>query len=85
VPESKGRPQKKSTYVPEDRRVPTSDTPNPSWWVPVFVTLLLLGLIWIVVFYVSQGAWPVQAFNYWNLVAGFGLLLVGFAMTMRWK
>jgi hypothetical protein len=47
--------------------------------------LLLLGLAWIVVFYVSQGAWPIQAFGYGNLVAGFVLLLAGFGMAMRWR
>ena len=83
MPESKGRPQKKSSPPADRARKPAG--PNPSWWVPVFITLLLLGLLWIVVFYVSAGAYPVQAFGYWNLVIGFGLLLVGFAMTMRWR
>ncbi|GAA1881759.1 hypothetical protein GCM10009814_09940 [Lapillicoccus jejuensis] len=59
--------------------------PNPEWWVPVFVTLLVLGLAWIVVFYISQGAWPVAAFGYGNLLAGFVLLIAGFAMSMRWR
>ena len=45
----------------------------------------LLGLLWIVVFYITAGAFPVAAFGYWNLVAGFGLLIAGFAMTMRWR
>lgn len=83
MPESKGRPQKKSSPAPDRAGKPPGQ--NPSWWAPVFITLLLLGLLWIVVFYVSAGAYPVQAFGYWNLVAGFGLLLVGFAMTMRWR
>ena len=82
MPESKGRPQKKPP-APAAKAKPTG--PNPSWWAPVFITLLVLGLLWIVVFYVSSGAYPVAAFGYWNLVAGFGLLLVGFAMTMRWR
>jgi hypothetical protein len=51
----------------------------------VFVTLLLLGLAWIVVFYVTQGAWPIGAFGYGNLVIGFILLLAGFGMAMRWR
>lgn len=82
MPESKGRPQKK-TPAPAKPAKPAG--PNPSWWAPVFITLLILGLLWIVVFYVSSGAYPVAAFGYWNLVAGFGLLLAGFGMTMRWR
>ena len=69
----------------ERRRAQKLDAPNPTWWAPVFVTLLVLGLVWIVVFYVTQGAWPIKSFGYWNLIVGFGLLLTGFAMTMKWK
>lgn len=67
------------------RRHPTKVATNPEWWVPVMVTLLVLGLIWIVVFYITQGQWPVAKFAYWNLVAGFALLLGGFSMAMRWR
>ncbi|MDQ2757990.1 MAG: cell division protein CrgA [Actinomycetota bacterium] len=82
MPESKGRPKPSS---PAQHRIPKAAAPNPEWWVPVMVTLLLLGLAWIVTFYISQGAYPVAKFNYWNLVAGFGLLIGGFGMAMRWR
>jgi hypothetical protein len=83
VPESKGRDSRSRHYTPPSRA--KAPAPNPEWWAPVFVTLLLLGLAWIVVFYVTQGAWPIQAFGYANLVAGFGLLIAGFGMAMRWR
>ena len=83
MPESKGRDSRSGHYTPQQRT--KKQAPNPEWWAPVFVTLLLLGLAWIVVFYVTQGAWPIQAFGYGNLVAGFVLLLVGFGMAMRWR
>jgi cobalamin biosynthesis Mg chelatase CobN len=67
------------------RQAQKATAPNPTWWVPVFVTLLLVGLLWIVTFYVTSGVWPIAAFGYWNLVIGFGILIVGFAMTMRWR
>lgn len=84
MPESKGRSKPKSTSVAPPKATP-KDLPNPEWWVPVFVTLLLLGLAWIVTFYISQGLWPVQKFGYFNLVAGFALLIGGFGMAMRWR
>lgn len=83
MPESKGRAKPSSSYTPP--RKARTPGPNPQWWVPVFVTLLLLGLVWIVVFYVTQGAWPVAKFGYGNIVAGFALLLAGFGMAMRWR
>jgi hypothetical protein len=82
VPESRGR-QKSSYTAPP--RASSAPAPNPTWWVPVLVTLLLLGLLWIVVFYVTQGAFPIASFGYGNLAAGFALLLGGFAMAMRWR
>jgi len=82
VPESKGRA--KPAY-PAQHRASKAQAPNPEWWVPVMVTLLLLGLAWIVTFYITQGAYPVAKFNYWNLVAGFSLLIGGFSMAMRWR
>ena len=57
MPESKGRDSRSGHYTPQQRR--KKQAPNPEWYAPVFVTLLLLGLAWIVVFYVSQGSWPI--------------------------
>ncbi len=67
------------------RRAQKADATNPEWWVPTFVTLLLVGLVWVVTFYVTAGQYPVRAFDYWNLAIGFGLLIAGFGMTMRWR
>jgi len=49
------------------------------------VGLFVLGLLWIVTFYVSQGAYPIPMLHVWNLAVGFGLLMAGFAMTTRWR
>ena len=83
MPESRSRDKRSGHYTPQAKS--KAAAPNPEWWAPVFVTLLLVGLAWIVVFYVTQGSWPIQAFGYGNLVAGFALLLAGFGMAMRWR
>jgi len=49
------------------------------------VGLLLLGLAWVVVFYVSQGLYPVPKIGNWNLGIGFAVMLTGFGMTTRWR
>ncbi|MEI2647444.1 MAG: cell division protein CrgA [Dermatophilaceae bacterium] len=84
-PAAKAAQKRMEREQAERRRAQKLEKPNPTWWAPVFVTLLVLGLLWIVVFYVTQGRFPVQSFGYWNLVSGFALLISGFAMTMRWK
>lgn len=60
---------------------------NPRWFVPLFVTLMVVGLIWIVVYYISStrgSVFPIPGIGNWNLAVGFGILLVGFLMTMWW-
>ena len=59
--------------------------PNPRWFVPAMLTFLLVGLAWIVVFYITQTKYFVLDFGYWNLGIGFGILLAGFGMTTRWR
>jgi hypothetical protein len=49
------------------------------------LALMLLGLAWIVVFYITQTSYPIPKIQDWNLLIGFGLLLVGFVMTTRWR
>jgi hypothetical protein len=51
----------------------------------MFSTLLIVGLLWIVVYYVSATAYPIPGVGVWNLVIGFGVMLSGFAMAMRWR
>lgn len=61
------------------------DAPNPVWFKPVMFGFMLLGLIWIIVFYVSQGVAPVPALGSWNILVGFGIAFIGFLMTTRWR
>lgn len=61
------------------------DAPNPVWFKPVMFGFMLLGLVWIIVFYVSQGTLPVPALGSWNILVGFGIAFIGFLMTTRWR
>jgi hypothetical protein len=58
---------------------------NPPWFVPVMLGLMLLGLVWVVTFYVTESKYPVPNIGYWNLGIGFGLMISGFMMTTRWR
>jgi hypothetical protein len=46
---------------------------------------MLVGLLWIITFYVSAGAFPIPGINAANILIGFGLMFVGFLMTTRWR
>lgn len=71
--------------VPEEEK-----PPSPSWWAPVLSGLLVSGVIWIVITYLSKFVYPIPALygvagGNGNLLVGFGLLLAGFFMTLRWR
>lgn len=81
MPESRSR--KKVTYTPPPAS--SEPKPNPSWWVPTMLTLMIAGLIWVVTTYIMRGDYPVPGIGNWNLAIGFALMITGFAMTMRWR
>jgi len=61
------------------------DAPNPVWFKPVMFGFMLLGLLWIIVFYVSQTSCPIPQLGTWNILVGFGIMFIGFLMTTRWR
>lgn len=84
MPESKSR--KKATYTPPTERAAVK--PNPRWWVPVMLGLMVLGLVWIVTFYIARstnGSDLPLPIGSWNLVVGAAMIIAGFSMTTRWR
>jgi hypothetical protein len=84
VPESKGRA--KPAYTPPPKRRPNKATmANPPWFTPLMLGLMVVGLLWVVTFYVTAQAYPIPHFGLKNLIIGFGLMISGFMMTTRWR
>lgn len=84
MPESKVRKKAAYTPPPEKKQPIKLDTGNRVL-VPFMVACFVLGLLWIVVFYLSGSKYPVPAIHNWNMVVGFGLIIAGFVASMRWK
>lgn len=63
------------------------EAPNAVWFKPVMFGFMILGLIWIVLYYVTAAtlALPIQQLGQGNIFVGFGLILIGFLMTTRWR
>ena len=59
--------------------------PNAVWFKPVMFGFMLLGLVWIIVFYVSNNALPIPGIGAGNILIGFGIMFIGFLMTTRWR
>lgn len=84
MPESKGRA--KPAYTPPRTAQSNSVKPNPRWFVPVMIGLMLIGLVWVVTYYISGvHEYPVPQIGRWNLGAGFAFMMAGFLMTTRWR
>lgn len=60
---------------------------NPRWLVPTMLTLFVVGILWVVTFYLTSGGLrlPIPALGQWNIAAGFAFILVGFGLSTRWK
>lgn len=87
MPKSKVR--KKPAYAGAGNlRTPAKVTGGPSnpVYVVVMLGLMLLGLAWLVVNYLAGDKIPFMVtLGSWNFLVGFGLMVVGLLMTMRWR
>lgn len=85
----KGVQQKRDRAAQVERRAVEAEfglnEPLPLWYKVIMFGLMIIGLLWIIVYYIAQGQAPVSAAGGWNIVIGFGFVLVGFLMTMRWR
>lgn len=76
-------PRLKKSDGPQAKRI------GNRWAGPAMVTSALIGLVWIVVFYVTQGTdvtVPVMTkLDSWNLVIGMGFIVAAFGFAMKWE
>jgi hypothetical protein len=58
---------------------------SPRWLAPVMVANFLIGLFWIVIFYVTQTDYPIPGIGAWNMIIGFSFVGVGFSLATKWR
>ena len=58
---------------------------NPPWFKPIMFGFLLLGLLWLLVFYFTGARFPIAELGNWNILVGFGIALIGFLMMPNWR
>jgi hypothetical protein len=86
----KSRVRQKKVYTPPTNMVPRAATaskrkPSPTWLPVTAVSLIVVGIAWLVTFYLSQGDFPVAAWRYWNLAIGFGAMVGALGLLARWR
>lgn len=84
MPESKGR-RKPKARIPTDPAAAAIPAASPRWLVPVMLTCFILGLLWIVAYYLVPGMPVMSDLGSWNMLIGFGLIMVGFGLSTRWR
>jgi hypothetical protein len=80
----KSRVRRKAAYTPPPTRSPKKSV-SPPWVAPLMVGLFLVGIIWLILFYVSNNEVPVPSLGNWNLLVGFGFIIAGFGVSTQWR
>jgi hypothetical protein len=89
VPKSKVR--KRDPAVPLALKSSTAGSsralsPSPTWYPAVMVGILLIGLAYLVAYYLASDKISfMRHLGAWNFGVGFGILVAGLAMAVRWR
>ncbi len=62
--------------------------PSPSWYPITMVVIMVLGLAYLVVYYLTNSGHGVpimQDLGAWNFAVGFGVMMLGLIMAVRWR
>lgn len=82
----KSRVRRKEPYTPPPQHVDPASKVSPRWLAPVMVACFLIGLAWIVVYYLAGSQIPgMSSLGNYNLLVGFALIGVGFALATQWR
>ncbi|WP_405063180.1 cell division protein CrgA [Kribbella sp. NBC_01505] len=85
MPESSSRNKKKTEKVKTEKTPKAPRTQSRVWVAPLMLASWLLGLAWLVVFYVAGQDIPVMKdLGNWNLLVGMGLIALGFVVSTQW-
>ncbi|HYN97212.1 MAG TPA: cell division protein CrgA [Pilimelia sp.] len=85
----KSQVRKKKVYTPPAEVRPASGAasrkPSPVWLPATAIAMIVFGIGWLVVYYLSEQAYPVASWRYWNLAVGFGAMVSSLALLSRWR
>ena len=87
MPKSRIRKKVKEERTVQAQVVQSTPEPteSPRWLAPVMLAMFLLGMAWIVVYYITQTKYPVPNLGAWNMGIGFVFVGIGFSLATRWR
>ena len=88
MPESRRRKKKSTPAV----ATPAASTrralppPSPPWYGGLILAMFVLGIVWLLVYYLSNGGvLGLENLGGWNLMIGFGFVVIGLGLATRWR
>lgn len=87
MPKSKVRKKDDSATRTVSRTpVKVKAAPSSTLYVSVMLGLMIIGLLWLVVYYLAaeQISW-MNSLGAYNFLIGFGFMVAGLVMTMKWR
>jgi Cell division protein CrgA len=81
----KSRLRRRTAFTPPPKGTKAVRIGSPRWLAPLMVACFVVGLLWVVVYYVTQTHYPIGGIGIGNMGIGFGLIIVGFVLSTRWK
>ena len=87
MPKSRIRKKVKEERTVQAQVVQSTPEPteSPRWLAPAMLAMFLLGLAWIVVYYITQTKYPIPNLGAWNMGIGFIFVGIGFSLATRWR
>jgi hypothetical protein len=83
VPES--RPRKKADFTPPTATKQARRIGSRRWVAPLMLASWLVGLAWIVVYYILPDTPFFDDLGNWNLLIGMVLIAFGFVLSTKWE
>ncbi len=80
----KSRVRRKVAFTPPPTKSPAK-LHSRAWVAPVMLALFLIGLLWIVTFYVTGAEYPIGDIGNWNIAIGFAMIAAGFVIATQWR
>ena len=88
MPKSKLRKKVQESHAHDEQLhmdEPHAPLESPVWLAPVMIANFLIGLLWIVIFYVTETRYSIPGIAAWNMVVGFTFIGIGFSLATKWR
>lgn len=86
MPESRRRKPKKATAArPASTVAVKRRSPSPRWFGGMIMAFFLIGIAYLLTYYFSNGGvWGMESLGGWNILIGFGFVVIGLGVATQW-